>query len=670
VLRIASLERATASDAAVVNETADMLLESAGHWARERGATNLALNGADAATDAQKAAIANFRKLGDQPFEQALVRMAGRHFANRDQMIAGAKRSHEQLAVLRARADAEIVKPGGARDKTVVSQWAPTITVLITASQALRVAAAMEEDDIQSRLSSLQNLKHFIWIMSEYLGRERAAVAALVASGKSMSAQEISDLSAFRGRLEAAWDYVQAYAAKSSAPASVVTGTERVRENVFRSFEEARKGVYAAGLGGGNYPISSADWFGQSTKAIDDVIALSGLASQEAAKLAEAAQRSSLHTLMLNGILMALSVLLAAGALWIVLRRIVRSISQMTGAMATIAEGDTSIAVPCADRRDEMGAMARALLVFKQNAEKVQAMQAEREALEKAAHAEKVAAMNRLADEFEAAVGEIVDTVSSASTELEASATTLTSTAERSQELATTVAAASEEASTNVQSVASATEELTSSVTEISRQVQESARMASDAVGQARTTNDRVSELSKAAARIGDVVELINTIAGQTNLLALNATIEAARAGEAGRGFAVVASEVKALAEQTAKATGEISQQISGIQGATNESVTAIKEISSTIEKLSEISSTIAAAVEEQGAATQEISRNVQQAALGTTQVSANIADVQRGAGETGSASSQVLSAAQMLSGDSNRLKVEVGKFLETVRAA
>ena len=193
--------------------------------------------------------------------------------------------------------------------------------------------------------------------------------------------------------------------------------------------------------------------------------------------------------------------------------------------------------------------------------------------------------MAKLADDFESAVGEIVETVSSASTELEASAGTLTATAERSQELTTMVAAASEEASTNVQSVASATEELSSSVNEISRQVQESARMASEAVGQARKTNERVSELSKAASRIGDVVELINTIAGQTNLLALNATIEAARAGEAGRGFAVVASEVKALAEQTAKATGEIGQQITGIQAATQDSVSAIKEISGTIEK-------------------------------------------------------------------------------------
>jgi methyl-accepting chemotaxis protein len=211
---------------------------------------------------------------------------------------------------------------------------------------------------------------------------------------------------------------------------------------------------------------------------------------------------------------------------------------------------------------------------------------------------------------------------------------------------------------------------MASSVNEISRQVQASARMAGDAVGQARSTTDRVSQLSKAATRIGDVVELINTIAGQTNLLALNATIEAARAGESGRGFAVVASEVKALAEQTSKATGEIGQQISGIQAATQDSVNAIREISATIEKLSEISTAVAAAIEEQGAATQEISRNVQQAAHGTQQVSSNITDVQRGATETGSASSQVLSAARSLSGDSSRLKSEVSKFLNSVRAA
>jgi len=354
----------------------------------------------------------------------------------------------------------------------------------------------------------------------------------------------------------------------------------------------------------------------------------------------------------------------------LVARSITGPLRHMTVAMNDLASGNLAVEVPGVGRGDEVGEMAKAVEIFKGNAVARQALEAEqREAATRAASGRK-ADMNKMANDFEAAVGLIVEAVSSASSQLEVSAGTLTTTAERAQQLTATVAAASEEASSNVQSVASATEEMASSVNEISRQVQASARMAVDAVGQARVTNDRVSELSKAASRIGDVVELINTIAGQTNLLALNATIEAARAGEAGRGFAVVASEVKALAEQTAKATGEISQQITGIQGATQESVNAIKEISGTIERLAEISSTIASAVEEQGTATKEISRNVQQAAQGTQQVSSNITDVQRGAGETGAASSQVLSAAQSLSGDSHRLKLEVGKFLDSVRAA
>jgi methyl-accepting chemotaxis protein len=366
-----------------------------------------------------------------------------------------------------------------------------------------------------------------------------------------------------------------------------------------------------------------------------------------------------------------LAVLLGLAIAFLIARGIIRPLSGLTAGMKELAGGNFGVILPGLDRKDEVGDMAQAVEAFKVKAEEKARDEAETKIKQDEVLArQRKAEMARMADDFEGAVGRIVETVSSASRELEASAGTLTSTAARSQELSTTVAAASEEASTNVQSVASATEELTSSVNEISRQVQESARMASDAVGQARGTTERVSELSKAASRIGDVVELINTIAGQTNLLALNATIEAARAGEAGRGFAVVASEVKALAEQTAKATGEIGQQISGIQAATQESVSAIKEISGTIERLSEISSTIAAAVEEQGAATQEISRNVQQAAQGTQQVSSNITDVQRGASETGSASSQVLSAAQTLSADSGRLKSEVSKFLNSVRAA
>ncbi|WP_027575151.1 methyl-accepting chemotaxis protein [Bradyrhizobium sp. WSM1743] len=351
-------------------------------------------------------------------------------------------------------------------------------------------------------------------------------------------------------------------------------------------------------------------------------------------------------------------------------RSIAAPIRGMTLAMGKLAGGDTSTNVPCVGRTDEVGEMANAVQVFKDNMIEADRLRAEQAQMEARAAAQRKADMHRLAGQFEDAVGDIVKTLSSSATELEAAARTLSKTAENTQELSSVVSAASEEASTNVQSVASATEEMSSSVTEISRQVQDAARIAGAAVEQAQRTNDRVNKLSQAATRIGDVVELINTIAGQTNLLALNATIEAARAGEAGRGFAVVASEVKALAEQTAKATGEIGHQIADIQAATQESVVAIKEISGTIGRISEISSAIASAVEEQGAATQEIARNIQQAAQGTDQVAANISDVKHGAAETGSASTQVLASAQMLSRDSARLHSEVEQFLTTVRAA
>ncbi len=363
---------------------------------------------------------------------------------------------------------------------------------------------------------------------------------------------------------------------------------------------------------------------------------------------------------------------LAAGAViaFITARAIATPIQGMTDSMGKLAKGDMSVAVPGVGRSDEIGDMASAVQVFKDSMIETERLRAEQAETEKRVAVQRKADMNKLANEFQAAVGNIVETVSSASTELEASASSLTKTAETTQSLSTTVAAASEEASANVNSVASASEELASSVNEIARQVQESSKIAGEAVQQAQRTDTRIAELSRAAGRIGDVVKLITSVAEQTNLLALNATIEAARAGEAGKGFAVVASEVKALAGQTAKATEEISTQIAGMQSATQDAVGAIKEIGGTIGRISEIAAAIAAAVEQQGAATQEISRNVQQAAQGTAQVAANITDVNRGASETGSASSQVLSSAQSLSNESNHLKLEVDKFLNTVRAA
>ncbi|MBI5910666.1 MAG: methyl-accepting chemotaxis protein [Betaproteobacteria bacterium] len=349
---------------------------------------------------------------------------------------------------------------------------------------------------------------------------------------------------------------------------------------------------------------------------------------------------------------------------------ITRPLTGMTDAMRRLADGDKTIEVPTQDRADEIGKMAGAILVFKDNMIETDRLRAEQKTAETRAAEQRKADMHKLADEFDAAVGGIVNVVSSAASELGATASILATTAEANQQQASTVAAVSEVASTRVQLVASASDALAASVNEIARHVQESSKIANEAVEQARMTDTRITKLSQAAQRIGDVVKLIAAVAEQTNLLALNATIEAARAGEAGRGFAVVAQEVKALAIQTAKATCELASQISSMQTATQDSVNAINEIMGTICCISEIATVIAAAVEQQGAATQSISQSVQEVAGGTATVAANITEVSRGASQTNSASAQVLNSAQVLSKESAHLQTEVGKFLSTVRAA
>jgi len=343
-------------------------------------------------------------------------------------------------------------------------------------------------------------------------------------------------------------------------------------------------------------------------------------------------------------------------------------LGELADALDKMRDGHYDVEIPHVDRADEIGTMARATEGFRENFVRVKERETEQKNAEAAV--ERRSLMDRLAGEFQKVIGNIVGTVSSASGELATAATTLTQTAETTQQLSTAVAAASEEASSNVQTVASATEEMASSIGEIGRQVQESSQIAGQAVTQARKTDDRITKLAQAASRIGDVTQLITSIAEQTNLLALNATIEAARAGEAGKGFAVVAQEVKQLASQTAKATSEISGQIAEMQAATQESVAAIKEIGGTITRISDIAASIAAAVEQQGASTHEITRNVQQAASGTAKVADNISEVSDGAAKTGTASAEVLAAAKALSGQSDRLKAEVDKFLATVRAA
>jgi methyl-accepting chemotaxis protein len=393
-----------------------------------------------------------------------------------------------------------------------------------------------------------------------------------------------------------------------------------------------------------------------------DMIIASGIWADDI----EADFRGILIKLAIMGVaIMAVSI----GLAYLVNRNIAKPLGNLKAKMERLADGELTIEIEDQDRRDEIGGMAKAVQVFKDNAETMRRLEAEQEAGKQRLEVERKRAMNEMADNFEQSVKGVVEHVASAATEMRSNAESMSATAEQTRLESTAVGAASEEASQNVETVASAAEELSASIAEITRQVEHSATIARNAAGEAESTGQAVDGLARAAQKIGDVVQLIQEIASRTNLLALNATIEAARAGDAGKGFAVVASEVKALANQTAKATDEIKAQINEMQSATGQTVAAIKSIGSTIGQINEIAGSIAAAVQEQSAATGAIAGNVQRAAQGTTTISGTIGGVTAAAAETGAAAGQVLDAASELAGQAETLRREVGTFVSMLRA-
>lgn len=645
------------------------LLECAGELAIERGMTNRLLAAENAAVAEDTQATRARRTTVDKPCQAGTVALAGSASLAGRAEVRRAAETLNGLEEARRLVDEQMGKRKEDRDSAVVSSWVPRITGAVDAVVAARQLLETIERPSSPEIMQLVSLRHMAAEMAEYAGRERARLSAIIEARRPMNVADLGTLAQGRGHIDSVWPAISIFRASPNATETIKAEIDATDNAYIKQYGALRAQIFAAGESG-NYPLEGKAYFQDVTEAINAILKLSkemGRASSDAADDAVANAWISFGIILC---VLAISMALGAASFWITFCRIVNPISRMTNDMGRLADGDKTVEVMGLSRRDEIGDMAKAVQVFKENAIAMDRMRAEQEDQKRQAEAQKKKAMMSLADSFETSVKNVVQIVSSAATEMQATAQTLSHTAESTSGRACTVAAASEEATSNVQTVASASEELSASISEINSLVTRSAQTAAHAKQEGEKVDGVVKSLAQATAKIGEVVVLINNIASQTNLLALNATIEAARAGEAGKGFAVVASEVKALANQTAKATEEITGQIESIQSETNLAVQSIRGVVETVNEISGISSAITAAVQQQDVATREIARNVQQAAEGTTQVSQDIVKVTEAANATGQSASQMLSAATELSTQASVLRSEVDKFVERVRSA
>ncbi|MCZ4282390.1 HAMP domain-containing methyl-accepting chemotaxis protein [Kiloniella laminariae] len=655
------------------NRVEGQLITAAKYWAEERSLSNVAIADSQVISDAGKQALKAAREKADENYLLAVEWLGAEgDFANKQVVLEEAQTAFAALQELRPGVDTYISVPKFQRDRKVGDAAEPTITGMIMASKILRDRSAFRPIESGAEFNTIQQLKNSAWVMSEYASREKAGIAYAISKKVKLRGTRLKNFFMDRGRLEVAWSEFVAYGHQPDALPAITAVITEMESSFFSEagFEGLREDVYKKGIDGDDYPVDEAGWSKRSESAISYIWDLVDLTNAKSVELANIAAAESWNRLVIRAIILSIGVAAGLVSFWIVAVRVILPLKLITESMQELVDGNLDVEITGADRQDEVADMARAVLVFRDNALEVKRLGLEREETERRAETEKRQAMVELADRFENEVKGIVQTVSAAATEMRSTAESMQVTAGNTSQQAVAVTSASEHASGNVQTVAAAAEELSSSINEISRQVSQSTTIAGDAVDRADDANQQVTGLLAASTKIGEVIKLISDIAEQTNLLALNATIEAARAGDAGKGFAVVASEVKSLATQTAKATEEISLQITGIQGATDTAADAIGKITGTIKQINEITASVAAAVEEQGAATQEISRNVQEAAAATSEVTTTISDVTGGVEETGRSAQDVLAAASELSQQAEMLNVQVDNFIHEIRSA
>jgi methyl-accepting chemotaxis protein len=631
-------------------------------------ATELAATAAETAADsATVGRVGGFRKTSEDGFAESIPSLDKLDVAGLPPLMERLKVSHEAIATLRPKIDATILKTKAEREPGLAGD-VPKITgayldALYAVSDQIEESLKLVDPMVDQILASKRNG----WAARNFAGLVALRYEGAVARGAGWALTDVAAAAEDTGRAAYAWSLVTEFAARPDAPKNLVETVEKTRSYFVGPMADERKKLTDTLSSGSPVQIDIAEFQKRDTAELNlivDVVnvALDAMVTRAAERHFQANVAMFFAALLLTG-----AVVLTAIGFLVVYRHISAPIQAMTAVMRRLAGHDLQVEIPGVGRGDEIGAMAEAVQVFKDNAIHADQLAAEQEK-DRTARETRSKTLEDLARGFDRSVSGVLNVVGNALGDLQKTAQAMAANSQQTTQQASTVAAASDAASTSVQTVASAAEELSSSISEIARQVEQSSRVSQAASDEASHTNEMVLGLAETSTRIGDVVKLINGIASQTNLLALNATIEAARAGDAGKGFAVVANEVKNLANQTARATDEISTQIGAVQGATQQAVTAIGGIVSRIQEINEIAGAIAAAVEEQSAATAEIARNVQQAASGTQEVSATIGGVTRSAEETGTAAEKVLTSSQALSSEASQLRETVSDFLQGVR--